>query len=149
MKKKIPFFSLFIFSFFLKGFFLFAQSNAAWEPVKLDVAGHNIVNEVEGAFKKITCDNEEFIVIKFTNKNKYPVEIKWYDAILIKNNSWFKKDNSTAKKTLKIEANESIEGKCFDENNSICLIKLKDFINDVSDYQLYAIYRFEVIELKK
>jgi hypothetical protein len=144
MKEKILFFTFFFLSLFLA----VAQNNDAWAPVKLDVAGHNIVNGVEVSFQKSMCNGEEVIFVKFNNSNKFPVTIKWYDAILTQANGWVKKDGSTPKKTLNIDAGKEIKGDCVQENLE-CLIKLKDYIDRLSDYQLYATYRFEVSEIKK
>ncbi len=151
MRKKIL--VLFPFLIFLccSCFQVIAQSDSDWQPVKLDVAGHSVVSDVEAVFQKKNCNNEEVICVKFMNHNKHAVTIKWYDAILTKgnSNSWIKKDNSTAKKTLTIEAQKELSGDCSSDSSLECVIKLKDFIDNTMDYQLYAIYKFEVIEVKK
>ncbi|MFY9307598.1 MAG: hypothetical protein WAQ28_00975 [Bacteroidia bacterium] len=138
--------------FFLSiGLVLIAHlSNAqnSWEPVKMDVAGHNIVNNVEASFQKTTCNNEEVIFVKFTNRNNYPVVIKWYDAILTQSGSWVKKDDSTAKKVLEIGAGREVKGVCSPDGESLCAIKLSDYLSKLPEYKLYAIYRFEVAEKK-
>lgn len=148
MRKKILLYFPLIILTLLCSFESTAQSDVEWAPVKLDVAGRNIVKEVEGAFKKTTCNDEDVILIKFTNRNKYPVTIKWYDAVLKKNNVWVKKDDSTAKKVLTISPSNNVEGAC-EDGTVECIIKLKDYIDIISDYQLYAIYKFEVVEEKK
>ncbi len=119
-----------------------------WEPVKLDVAGHNTVNNVEATFQKGTCNNEEVIFVKFINRNKYPVTIKWYDAILTKSNSWVKKDDVNPKKVLTIAASQEVKGQCSVTESADCVIKLGDYLDKLADYNLYAIYRFEVLEKK-
>jgi hypothetical protein len=149
MKKKLLIFFPFLIFLCCFSFQLSAQSDSDWQPVKLDVAGHSIVKDVEAVFQKKICNNEEMICVKFINHNKYAVTIKWYDAILTKGNSWVKKENSTAKKTLDIEAQKEISGDCSPDGSLECIIKLKDFIDNTVDYQLYAIYRFEVLEIKK
>lgn len=114
----------------------------------MDVAGHNIVNNVEASFQKTTCNNEEVIFVKFTNRNNYPVVIKWYDAILTQSGSWVKKDDSTAKKVLEIGAGREVKGVCSPDGESLCAIKLSDYLSKLPEYKLYAIYRFEVAEKK-
>lgn len=126
----------------------FSNAQNSWEPVKLDVAGHNIVNNVEANFQKGLCNNEEVIFVKFTNKNNYPVTIKWYDAILTRSNSWVKKDDTTAKKVLEISVDAEVKGACSPDGAADCIIKLGDYLSKTADYKLYAIYRFEVVEKK-
>lgn len=143
---------LLLFLFFLSSYCcqIFSQNSNIWEPVKLDVAGHSSFKGVEASFQKEICnDGEEVIIVKFTNNNKYPVTIKWYDAILTQGNSWIKKDNSTAKKILNIDPNKEIKGDCSSSGQIECVIKLKDYLDKLSEYRLYAIYRFEVLEVKK
>ncbi len=148
MEKKLH--SLFFLFFLSSCYPAFAQNSNAWEPVKLDVAGHSSVNGIDASFQKSLCsDGEEVIIVKFTNNNKYPVTIKWYDAILTQGNTWIKKDNSTAKKFLNIDPNKEIKGNCSSDEYIECVIKLKDYLDKLSDYRLYAIYRFEVLEVKK
>lgn len=127
---------------------LVSPAQNSWEPVKLDVAGHNIVNNVEASFQKTTCNNEEVIIVKFVNRNNYPVTIKWYDAILTQAGSWVKKDDSTAKKVLAIAGGREVKGGCSPDSESVCVIKLSDYLSKLTEYKLYAIYRFEVAEKK-
>lgn len=125
---------------------LIAQN--VWEPVKLDVAGHNIVSNVEATFQKGNCNNEEVIFVKFVNRNNYPVTIKWYDAILTRSNGWLKKDNVNPKKVLSIASGQEVKGECSTAGNADCIIKLKDYLDKLSEYNLYAMYQFEVLEKK-
>lgn len=126
----------------------FSNAQNSWEPVKLDVAGHNVVNNVEANFQKGLCNNEEVIFVKFTNKNNYSVTIKWYDAILTQSGSWAKKDDSTAKKVLELSPGLEVKGVCSTDGAADCVIKLSDYLSKSADYKLYAIYRFEVAEKK-
>ena len=146
MKKKLQFY----FSFYLGLIFMspLVIAQNAWEPVKLDVAGHNTVNNVEATFMKGSCNNEEVIFVKFVNRNKYPVTVKWYDAVLTKSNNWVKKDDVSPKKVLTIGAGQEAKGDCAAAESADCVIKLKDYLEKLSDYSLYAIYRFEVLENK-
>jgi hypothetical protein len=141
----IKFLTLLLVSVFYTG--LSAQVN--WEPVILDVAGHTVVKKVAVFFQKTVCQNEDYIVIKFVNDNDYPVTVKWYDAVQLNSDySWVKKYDSTPKKVLEIPAKSEIKGVCSSQDNQDCVIQLKDFIGNPLLYKSYAMYRFEIPNIK-
>lgn len=143
-KINIKFLTLLLVSVFYSG--LSAQDN--WEPVKLDVAGHTVVKKVAVSFQKTRCQNEEYIVIKFVNNNDFPVTVKWYDAVQLTSDSWIKKDDTTPKKVLEIPGKSEIKGDCMSQDHQDCVIKLKDFIENPLLYKSYAMYRFEIPNIK-
>lgn len=129
-------------------FYTVLSAQVNWEPVKLDVAGHTVVKKVAVSFQKTFCNNEEYLVIKFVNNNDFPVTVKWYDAVQLTNDSWVKKDDSTAKKVLEIPAKSEIIGDCMIQDNKDCVVKLKSFIENATEYKSYAMYRFEIPNVK-
>lgn len=143
-KINIKFLTLLLVSVFYTG--LMAQDS--WEPVKLDVAGHTVVKKVAVSFQKTLCQNEEFIVVKFVNNNDFPVTVKWYDAVQLTSDSWIKKDDTTPKKVLEIPAKSEIKGDCMSKDNQDCVINLKNFIENPLLYKSYAMYRFEIPNIK-
>lgn len=124
------------------------KAQTVWEPVKLDVAGHTVVKKVAVFFQKTRCNDEDFIVVKFVNNNEFPVTVKWYDAVQIVSDSWVKKDDVTAKKVLEIPAKSEVKGDCMTKDNLDCVLNLKDFIGNATEYKSYAMYRFEIPNIK-
>ena len=69
---------------------LFSQDNGnlagvrsirTWQPVKITSEGSNIVNGVEFYKKTELCSGQEVVIVKVNNKNNYPVNIQWKDAL--------------------------------------------------------------------
>lgn len=124
------------------------KAQGTWEPVKLDVAGHTVVKKVAVFFQKISCNDEEYIVIKFVNNNDFPVTVKWYDAVQLISENWIKKDDVNPKKILEIPAKSEIKGDCISNDNLDCILNLKNFIGNPVEYKSYAMYRFEIPNIK-
>jgi len=149
MKKNFSFLILFfvlIFSYSQKAY---AQANPDWKLLFLDIAGHTTIKGVEVYSQVNTCKDEDVVFLKFINHNSYPVTVKWLDAVHTTDQKWIKKDQEADNKSLTLDANAEIKGDCSTTSYSECNVKLKNFIDKITNYNEYAIYHFEVLPVKK
>ena len=68
-----------------------------WKNAILRSDGQTVLNKVEAYCSKTICDGEEFILIKFVNKNNFKVSVEWVDAIFVKG-VWYYSKNPNPKK---------------------------------------------------
>ncbi|MBK9282941.1 MAG: hypothetical protein IPM51_01325 [Sphingobacteriaceae bacterium] len=99
-------------------------TNGTWQSAVLRADGATSVEGVESYCMKVTCNNEEFIVIKFKNTNNYKVAVEWTDAIYY-NGNW---NPSTGTKKIYVDANSESIGDC---NGNI---KLKLGVNSIISF---------------
>lgn len=93
----------------------------SWQNAAIRADGQTSVNGVEPSCMKVTCNNEEFIVVKFKNTNNYIVAVEWKDGIYY-NGVW---NSGTLTKKLYINPNSEAIGDCNGD------IKLKVNINSI------------------
>lgn len=93
----------------------------SWQNAAIRADGQTMVNGVEPSCMKMTCNNEEYIVIKFKNTNNYQVAVEWTDAIYY-NGVWSQGSNT---KKVYVPANSESTGSCSGE------IKLRVNINSI------------------
>ena len=99
-------------------------TNGNWQSAVLRADGATIVEGVESYCMKVTCNGEEFIVIKFKNTNNYKVAVEWTDAIYY-NGNWHSASNT---KKVYVNANSESIGDCTGD------IKLKVGINSIISF---------------
>ncbi len=143
MYKRFKLFFLFTFILFTYGF---SQADAGWRPVALTLNGKNIQNGVEVFFlTSVDKHNDNVLFLKFINHNNSPIVVEWNDAVLTKDLKWAhnsKLKNET--KSVKIKANETINGMVAASEYPDMVIKLKDFIDDVSSFKSYGMSSLKV-----
>src|SRR3989304_9864259 len=99
----------FLFSFHLKSF-----AQTTWDPIGLDVVGHNTMNGVNASYQQNTCNGQDVVYIKFTNNNNYSVELNWDNAVFTQDLQWISKEDAADKKTIILAANQNLQGDCPD-----------------------------------
>ena len=118
--------------------------NTVWNQAILRADGKTEINGVEAYSMKTICGNDEFVLIKFINKNNYKVSVEWKDAIKIFGDWVYSKDQTP--KTLNIDANANIEGQC---NGIVTLkVKIKSIIDNPIDFGYYTVSGLTTTKLK-
>lgn len=110
--------------------------NQNWQNAVLRADGRTEVNNVEAWCQKVTCDGEEYVLIKFINKNDYRVGVEWIDAIWI-NGTWFYAPEPNNKKVLYLEAKSTVSGDCTGEPK--LKVRISNIINNPADFQHYTV----------
>ncbi len=126
--KKI-FFAAFMVLFSLYGY------SQNWTNANLRADGQYILNGVEALYEKVTCGNDEYVLVKFINNNATKVKLEWIDAVY-ENGGWTYDKNNTIK-TTEIQANHEIEGKCNEQ--SILKIKVSSIIDSPEKFEHYMV----------
>lgn len=119
---------------------LLAQSGGDWQPVYLQVTGHNETDGVYAWFKHDECEGEDVVFIKLENKNPYPVDVNFFNAVFTQKLEWIKKEDT--RRTLTLDAKESIVGSCSASGDY--KISLSDFVADASEFKRFSTYEFTV-----
>jgi len=140
---------IFCFIFIISVSPIFAQSNTEWTPIGLTASGKNIQNGVEVFYRVGKCSKEPVVFIKFNNHNTYGIILQWYDAVFTKDFKWVKNKKVDIKKFLTIEGNETISGDCSGKNQKELVVKIKDFVNNIDDFNLFGIKSFTISSINK
>jgi len=123
---------------------VFAQTNSGWVPIHLTVSGYNMQDGVEAFFQLNKCNEEDVVFLKLINHNADAVTVEWTDAIFTKELKWVSKENATERKSLTINANETVQGDCLRIDQSKLVVKINDFIKKTDDFKLYGTTFFQV-----
>ena len=113
-----------------------------WSNANLRADGQYILDGVEALYEKTTCGNDEFILIKFINKNNTKVTVEWIDAIF-ENGNWTYEKNNTLK-SLVIQPNQEVEGKCGEQSD--LRIKINSIIISPEKFEHYMVSGLKVIK---
>lgn len=144
MKKKLPLLILLFVLIFCSSSRMNAQSDADWQPIYLQVTGHNMMDGVEASFQVRTCNGEDLIYIKYINHNDYAVKLEWFDAVFTQALKWINKEQAADKKTIQLAAKEEAMGKCSNNLYAELIVKVKDFTADKKDFKRYSASRLLV-----
>jgi hypothetical protein len=106
-----------------------------WTNANLRADGQYILNGVEALYEKVTCGNDEYVLVKFINNNSTKVKLEWIDAVY-ENGGWTYDKNNTVK-TIELQANQEIEGKCNEQN--ILKIKVSSIIDSPEKFEHYMV----------
>ena len=87
--------------------------------------GFTIVNGVEFQFQQAKCNGADVVFLKVINNNNHAVELTWEDAVLNSDNTWVKSKSNNVK-SIKLDANQKIEGACEGKAQTL-LLNLSDF----------------------
>ncbi|MBI4931626.1 MAG: hypothetical protein HY841_12725 [Bacteroidetes bacterium] len=141
--KKIILFSLFLFI----ASCIFAQTNSAgvasWNPIGLDVAGHNTIKGIEAFYQLNNCKGENVVFVQLINHNNYAVTVEWYPAVFTKELKWIKKENPSDKISVTLNANAELAGDCSGAYQATAL-HLKDFSVNAADFNRYGVSNFVI-----
>jgi len=121
-----------------------AQSGADWQPIYLQVTGHNTMDGVEALFQLSSCNGEDIISIKYINHNDYAVKLEWFDAVFTRELKWINKEQAADKKTIQLAAKEEAMGTCSNNLYAELIVKVKDFTADKKDFNRYSASRLWV-----
>jgi hypothetical protein len=110
------------------------QNTQNWQNAILRADGFTQVNGVEAFCAKVSCNNEDYIIIKFQNNNNYRVRVEWTDAIFV-NGVWFYAQSG--QKAMMLEAKSSMEGSCSTEPKLTA--RISSIIANPSDFQHYTV----------
>jgi hypothetical protein len=106
-----------------------------WQNAILRADGFTEVNGVEAYCMRTTCGNEDYILVKFVNKNNYNVRVEWNDAIYVKG-TWFY--SKTAKpKVFMLNANQEAAGDC--QGDFRLKVSVSSIIENPSDLEHYTV----------
>jgi hypothetical protein len=106
-----------------------------WQNAVLRADGVTEMNGVEAYCMKTTCANEDYILVKFVNKNNYNVRIEWNDAVYVKG-TWFYSKNSKPK-VLVLNANQEVSGDC--QGDFRLKVAVSSIIDNPSDLEHYTV----------
>ena len=106
-----------------------------WQNAILRADGLTQVNGVEAYCMKTTCGNEDYILVKFVNKNNYSVHVEWNDAIYVKG-TWFYSKMSRPK-VFVLNANQEVVGDCQGEFK--LKVAVSSIIDNPSDLEHYTV----------
>jgi hypothetical protein len=111
-----------------------------WQNAILRADGFTEVNGVEAYCMKTTCDNEDYILVKFVNKNNYNVRVEWTDAIYVKG-TWFYSKTSKPK-VFMLNANQEAAGDCGGDFR--LKVSVSSIIDNPSDLEHYTVSGLDV-----
>jgi len=144
MKKNLYFAFCFLLSFLFVTFNSlegFSQSN--WNPIGLDVAGHNTMSGVEASYQLSTCNGADVVFVQLINHNAYAVTVEWYPAVFTQDHQWFKKETPADKKSVTLNANSQLDGDCSGTKPEM-IILLSDFSVQAINFFRYGALNFSV-----
>lgn len=145
MKKII---TLLLFFFIISFSNVFSQDNSGqWEPVYLQVTGHNVMDGVEASFNKTTCGIDDVVLIKFTNTNEYPVSLAWADAVFTQDLKWVYREGDNTRRLLIVPAKSEVTGNCSNEE-SVLVVKLNALISDSKKFKRFHTSQLVVSPVK-
>ncbi len=127
---------------------VFAQSSTEWSKIGLSASGNNIQNGVAAFYKLGVCNNEQVVIIKFSNLNSFPVNVEWNDAVFTNELIWLTIDSNKTKKKMLIGSNQTIFGDCSDESMKNLIVKTSDFIKKADNFKLFGLKSFKVSKSK-
>lgn len=113
-----------------------------WQNAILRADGKTEMDGIEAYCMKTTCEGEDFILIKFINKNEYKVVVQWVDAIFI-NGVWYYPQNQNPVK-IQLDAKNTLAGQC--EVAGKLKVKISSIINNPKDFQHYTVSGLEIIK---
>lgn len=122
---------------------LFAQDNATWQPVYLQVTGANVLDGVEAHFQLNKCGAEDVVYIKFNNTNTYDVKLDWFNAVFTSELKWITKSGAENKKSIVLSSKKEIKGACVDNTQAVLVVKLTDFVSNKESFKRF--YTSELI----
>ena len=111
-----------------------------WQNAILRADGQTAIDGVEAYCSKAICGNEEFVFIKFVNKNEYKLVVQWVDAIFV-NGTWFYSKNQNPVK-IQLDANNDTAGEC--EGSEKLKVKISSIINNPKDFQHYTVSGLQI-----
>lgn len=106
-----------------------------WTNANLRADGQYILGGVEALYEKVTCGNDEYVLVKFINHTSTKVSVEWIDAVY-ENGGWTYEKNNTLK-TLILQPNQEIEGKCNEQ--SVLKIKISSIIDSPEKFEHYMV----------
>ena len=106
-----------------------------WTNANLRADGQYVLGGVEALYEKVTCGNEEYVLVKFINHNSTKVSVEWIDAVY-ENGGWTYEKNNTLK-TLILQPNQEIEGKCNEQG--VLKIKISSIIDSPEKFEHYMV----------
>ncbi|MBK9284240.1 MAG: hypothetical protein IPM51_07940 [Sphingobacteriaceae bacterium] len=113
-----------------------------WQNAILRADGLTEIDGVEAFCQLTVCNQQEFIIIKFINKNNYAVNVEWKDAVF-HNGNWYYASNPN-NKTLNIPANSTAEGSC---QGALNLKLSKNSIQDVPQtFEYFTVSGLKIIQ---
>jgi len=118
--------------FFSVSFLSKAQN---WQNAILRADGVTAINGVEAYCMNTSCDNEDFVLIKFINTNNYKVRLEWVDAIFV-NGVWYYPQNKNPK-VFYLEANSETVGQCNGEAK--LKVKVGSIIDNPKNFGHYTV----------
>jgi hypothetical protein len=106
-----------------------------WQNAILRADGFTEVNGVEAYCMRTTCGNEDYILVKFVNKNNYNVRVEWNDAIYVKG-TWFYSKTSKPK-VFMLNASQEVTGDC--QGDFRLKVSVSSIIENPSDLEHYTV----------
>ena len=125
---------------------------AEWTGAYLNIAGGNTAKGIEVSTKSEKCGSDDMILIRFTNHNKYPVEVEWADAFYTMNKEWKHDERQNKEKLITLQPGMSVTGSCADANDknlAQLIVKSSEIIENPDDFYKYAPSYFVVLEKSK
>jgi hypothetical protein len=118
-----------------------AQVTGEWQFAQLNnIDGTNAFNGVEGYFNLVTCNNNEYILLKLINHNTFTVKAAWSNFLISTDNE--KLTSPVVQDSVTILPNQEIEGDCA-VNDGKLVLKLTDFGTDKYNFQAYEPMNFD------
>jgi hypothetical protein len=111
-----------------------AQQSGTWQNAILRADGLNQIDGVEAYCMKTTCNDEDFVLIKFVNKNSYKVRVEWKDAIFV-NGTWYYSNNPN--KVLVLAPNNETIGQC--EGTDKLKVNISSIIENPKNFGHYTV----------
>lgn len=130
-----------VLSFFSFIFIIPKADAQAWNPIGLDVVGHNTKNGVEAWWQLGTCSGDDAVFVKLINNNNYTVNIEWFPAVFTNNLQWIKKETPADKKSIDVNPNSTAAGDC---TSQTMMVLLKDFPVVLNDFIKFGAVNFSV-----
>jgi hypothetical protein len=120
-----------------------AQTTQNWKPLYLGSAdGTNSFNGVQAYYTITTCGNDDYILVSFTNHNKYAVKAGWRTSVMTKDSRQVYRGD--AQDSLIIQPGATVTGDC--TGNSVQLvIKLTDLGILKEDFKDFIPAKFDFI----
>ncbi|HIO71713.1 MAG TPA: hypothetical protein EYN38_01255 [Flavobacteriales bacterium] len=116
------------------------NSTSEWIGAYLNVAGSNQIDGVELSTQLSTCGSVEVVILKFTNRNSYPVEVEWADAIYTTGKKWEHNETQTKEKIISIEGGKEKKGSCESTRDGgvQLVVDVQSIISDAEEFSRFA-----------
>ena len=118
-------------------------SAQTWNPIGLNVVGHNTMNGVEALYQLSQCSGEDAVYVKLINHNSNIVSVEWYPAVFTNETKWHITETPADKKSVTLNPNASKEGDCSGSEPTM-IILLKDFSVSINDFMRFGTTNFSV-----